>query len=207
MKGFRQFLLRGNVVDLAVGVVIGAAFVGVVAALVKDILSPLIAAVAKLPDFSDWSFVVNGSSYMDFTKFVSMLSSRALFFSRADQFSDQWEGAKTVQNVLRRPTVFGGFAAEAPVFHRALRLHTFISCWHLSDIESAAMWKLYVSQNDGIAVQTTFAGLTQSFTGDENDMHLVHVGKVVYLNYEEATFQEGNTFVPFLHKRLSSSTR
>jgi large conductance mechanosensitive channel len=64
MKGFRQFLLRGNVVDLAVGVVIGAAFAGVVAALVKDILSPLIAAVAKLPDFSDWSFIVNGSKFL-----------------------------------------------------------------------------------------------------------------------------------------------
>jgi len=64
MKGFKQFLLRGNVVDLAVGVVIGAAFTGVVAALVKDILSPLIAAVAKLPDFSDWSFVVNGSKFL-----------------------------------------------------------------------------------------------------------------------------------------------
>jgi large conductance mechanosensitive channel len=72
MKGFKQFLLRGNVVDLAVGVVIGAAFAGVVAALVKDILSPLIAAVAKLPDFSDWSFVVNGSKFL-YGDFLSAL--------------------------------------------------------------------------------------------------------------------------------------
>lgn len=72
MKGFKQFLLRGNVVDLAVGVVIGAAFAGVVAALVKDILSPLIAAVAKLPDFSGWSFVVNGSKFL-YGDFLSVL--------------------------------------------------------------------------------------------------------------------------------------
>ena len=52
LKGFKQFLLRGNVVDLAVGVVIGAAFGGVVTALVKDLLTPLISAIAKQPDFS-----------------------------------------------------------------------------------------------------------------------------------------------------------
>jgi Large-conductance mechanosensitive channel, MscL len=52
MKGFKAFLLRGNVVDLAVGVVIGAAFAGLVGAIVKDLLTPLISAIAKLPDFS-----------------------------------------------------------------------------------------------------------------------------------------------------------
>ena len=64
MKGFKQFLLRGNVVDLAVGVVIGAAFATVVAAVVKDLLTPLIAAIAKLPDFSDLNFTFNGSKFM-----------------------------------------------------------------------------------------------------------------------------------------------
>jgi large conductance mechanosensitive channel len=64
MKGFRQFLLRGNVVDLAVGVVIGAAFGAVVAALVKDLLTPLIAAIAAKPDFSAFSFTVNGSKFL-----------------------------------------------------------------------------------------------------------------------------------------------
>ena len=68
MKGFKQFLLRGNVVDLAVGIVIGAAFAGLVSAIVKDLLTPLIGAVAKLPDFSELSFRINGSkfSYGDF---------------------------------------------------------------------------------------------------------------------------------------------
>ena len=64
MKGFRQFLLRGNVVDLAVGVVVGAAFGTVVSALVKDLLTPLIAAIVKQPDFSAFSFIVNGSKFM-----------------------------------------------------------------------------------------------------------------------------------------------
>jgi large conductance mechanosensitive channel len=61
--GFKQFLLRGNVVDLAVGVVIGAAFGGVVTAFTKDLLTPLIAAIAAKPDFSAIQFTINGSKF------------------------------------------------------------------------------------------------------------------------------------------------
>jgi large conductance mechanosensitive channel len=64
LKEFKQFLLRGNVVDLAVGVVVGAAFGTVVSALVSDVLTPLISAIAKVPDFSGFSFTVNGSTFM-----------------------------------------------------------------------------------------------------------------------------------------------
>jgi large conductance mechanosensitive channel len=64
MKGFKQFLLRGNVVDLAVGVVIGAAFGTVVNAMVKGLLTPLIAAVVKQPDFSAISFTIRGSKFL-----------------------------------------------------------------------------------------------------------------------------------------------
>jgi len=62
--GFKQFLLRGNVVDLAVGVVIGAAFGGVVTAFTKDLLTPLIAAVAGKPDFSTIQYEINGSKIL-----------------------------------------------------------------------------------------------------------------------------------------------
>src|SRR4029079_15930965 len=61
MKGFRQFILRGNVLDLAVAVVMGAAFTAVVTSLVKDVITPLIAAVAGKPDFSGIAISVNGS--------------------------------------------------------------------------------------------------------------------------------------------------
>jgi len=64
MKGFKQFLLRGNVLDLAVAVVIGAAFGAVVTALVKDLLTPLIAAIVGKPDFSAIVFEVNGSKFL-----------------------------------------------------------------------------------------------------------------------------------------------
>ncbi|HMK29513.1 MAG TPA: large conductance mechanosensitive channel protein MscL [Terriglobales bacterium] len=64
MKGFREFLLRGNVVDMAIGVVIGAAFGTVVTAFVKDLLTPLIAALVKKPDFSALSFEINGVKFL-----------------------------------------------------------------------------------------------------------------------------------------------
>lgn len=61
--GFKEFILRGNVVDLAVGIVIGASFGTLINSLVKDILTPLISAIAKVPDFSTLALVINGSTF------------------------------------------------------------------------------------------------------------------------------------------------
>ena len=84
LKGFQQFLLRGNVIDLAVAVVIGGAFGAVVAALVKDILTPLIAAIVGQPDFSAIQFTVNGSKFLigDFINAVVafVLIAAAIYF-------------------------------------------------------------------------------------------------------------------------------
>ncbi|HEY3328885.1 MAG TPA: large conductance mechanosensitive channel protein MscL [Capsulimonadaceae bacterium] len=62
IKEFKEFVLRGNVVDLAVGVVIGGAFGGVVTAFVKDLIMPLIGIAGKM-SFADWSFSINGSKF------------------------------------------------------------------------------------------------------------------------------------------------
>jgi large conductance mechanosensitive channel len=64
MKGFKTFLMRGNVVDLAVGVVIGVAFGALVTAFVKDLMTPLIAALFGKPDFSSLTFTVNNSRFL-----------------------------------------------------------------------------------------------------------------------------------------------
>jgi large conductance mechanosensitive channel len=64
VKGFKTFLLRGNVVDLAVGVVIGVAFGTVITAFVKDLVTPLIAAIGGQPDFSQMSFTINHSQFL-----------------------------------------------------------------------------------------------------------------------------------------------
>jgi large conductance mechanosensitive channel len=74
LKGFKQFLLRGNVVDMAVGIVIGAGFGSVVTGLVKGLLTPFIAAVARQPDFSALTFTINGSKFL-YGEFVNALLS------------------------------------------------------------------------------------------------------------------------------------
>jgi large conductance mechanosensitive channel len=74
LKGFKQFILKGNVVDLAIGVVIGVSFGAVVTALVKDIITPLIAAIGGKPDFSALSFTINHSQFL-FGDFLNNLIS------------------------------------------------------------------------------------------------------------------------------------
>jgi large conductance mechanosensitive channel len=64
MRGFKAFLLRGNVVDLAIAVVIGVAFGAVITAFVKDIITPLIAAIGGKPDFGSLSFTINNSRFL-----------------------------------------------------------------------------------------------------------------------------------------------
>jgi large conductance mechanosensitive channel len=84
MKGFKQFILRGNVLDLAVAVVIGAAFGAVVTALEKDLITPIIAALVGKPDFSNIFFSVNGSKFLigDFINAVVsfLLIAAAVYF-------------------------------------------------------------------------------------------------------------------------------
>ena len=64
MKDLKEFLLRGNLVDMAVGIVIGVAFAAVVTALVADLVTPLIAAIGGKPDFSSLSFTINKSHFL-----------------------------------------------------------------------------------------------------------------------------------------------
>ena len=72
MRGFRAFLLRGNVVDLAVAVVIGVAFTAVITAFVKDLITPLIAAIGGKQDFSQLYFTINNSKFL-FGDFINAI--------------------------------------------------------------------------------------------------------------------------------------
>jgi large conductance mechanosensitive channel len=74
LKEFRDFVLRGNVVELAVAVVIGAAFGAVVTAFVASFITPLIAAIGGKPDFSTLAFTINGSRFTYGAFFNALLS-------------------------------------------------------------------------------------------------------------------------------------
>ena len=84
LREFRAFILRGNLVDLAIAVVVGTAFTAVVNAIVKDLITPLIAAVGGEPNFGDLDFTINGSrfAYGDFLNALVtfLLVSAVLFF-------------------------------------------------------------------------------------------------------------------------------
>jgi large conductance mechanosensitive channel len=84
LKEFRQFILRGSLVDLATAVVIGTAFTAVVNAIVKDLITPLIAAIGGEPNFGELAFTINGSrfAYGDFLNalFTFLIVAAVMFF-------------------------------------------------------------------------------------------------------------------------------
>lgn len=158
----------------------------------------------KVPDSSMliWRF-------MDYTKFVSLLSSKSLFFSRADKFDDPFEGAKGLEvNKVQWDKYYLNFFEEAyrnpPEGHvnqktdleiklEAKRLlsdmndigrndvkRTFINCWHENEVESEAMWKLYTkNMSEGIVIQTTFERLYRALNRNPD----ISIGRVNYIDY------------------------
>ena len=140
--------------------------------------------------------------YMDFTKFVSLLDRRELFFARADKLGDPFEGSFSRVNEALRPTLYAGRLSPQVLqgfadHMRELRRFTLISCWHQSLHESAAMWRLYASETDGIAIKTDFGSFKQSLKSSED----IYIGKINYVDYKEYFIPENNLFAPFLHKR------
>lgn len=83
-KGFKEFIIRGNAIDLAVGIVVGASFTSVVNSLVKGLITPLIGAIARVPDFSGLYFIFRESKFM-YGEFINtlisfILSAAAIYF-------------------------------------------------------------------------------------------------------------------------------
>lgn len=144
--------------------------------------------------------------YMDLTKFLSLLENRSLFFPRADQFDDPYEGAFSRAGValLRDPMTNGGLPQE--VVDRMLkhsedvRRQMFISCWFASEHESAAMWKLYLQSPEGVAIQADHDNLATAL--DRSPLR-VRTTMVKYVDYDRVAIPFGNLFFPFVHKRLS----
>lgn len=142
--------------------------------------------------------------YMDFTKFVSLLDERALFFARADQLGDPFEGATPTNNIKSRYASLKSELSEKEILMYEhlmveLRRFTLISCWHESSHESEAMWKIYSSANSGIAIKTNFDSFVASFITDEQ----MHLGKVNYIDYDSEKIPDDDLLSPYLHKRKS----
>jgi hypothetical protein len=148
--------------------------------------------------------------YMDFTKLVSMLESQSLFLARADRLGDSFEGSyplPTFNSRLPPPDDVPADEREAYVLgvhHRAVANRQqpkfmAVSCWHMNQYESAAMWRLYLKSDEGLAIQTRYATLREAVT----DETISFMGVVRYIDYEKQWFQEGNVLTAFMHKRRS----
>lgn len=148
--------------------------------------------------------------YMDFTKLVSLIDSRRLFFTRADKFEDPFEGSWPRINVLARQQApadlpdasrenYLNAMASLGRFTKQYVKRNAINCWHMNEHESAAMWKLYLKSDEGIAVQSTYTKLRSSITDNEP----VYLGVVKYIDYESEWIDAGNAMTAFVHKRKS----
>ena len=139
--------------------------------------------------------------YMSFTKFVSLLAKRSLFFTRADKLGDPFEGSLSIVTIQRRPVVHQNIPEEYRTLlanHiKDLRRHVLVSCWHENEQESDAMWKLYAGYGEGIAIKTDFRSLKHSLTGTE----AVHIGRVNYVDYETTYIRENEPLAALMHKR------
>lgn len=132
--------------------------------------------------------------YMNFAKYSSLLDRRSLFFARADTLDDPFEGSVTEAT----PRLPGEHSGGLVALRRAMRSNVFVNCWHESDEESAAMWKLY-ARDAGIAVRSTFANLAKSIQTKQP----IYIGRIRYIDYVMDPMPTGNAFTPFLHKRKS----
>ena len=148
--------------------------------------------------------------YMDFTKFVALLDNKSLWFTRADRFQDPFEGSYPKMNIIARANIPGVSDEEDPIITRLVKgssdvrrnwtHYVAINCWHMGEHESAAMWSLYLKSNEGIAIQSTYQRLRDSFSQAEAD---VYIGKVTYIDYEHEAIENADILSPFLHKRAS----
>lgn len=84
--------------------------------------------------------------------------------------------------------------------NRFFTLSSFISCWHMNQGESAAMWKIYSDTPNGLAIQSQFGDLCEAFSATPKS---VYIGAVRYIDYSEDRIESHNAFGPILHKRKS----
>ena len=171
------------------------------------------------------SFDIKFWRYMDFTKYVSMLDSNSLYFSRADLLGDSFEGSSSRANLELRPQVYKemieemskanpvnqdagtGWLDEWSRIIESGRQWLFVNSWHMNEYESAAMWRLYAKTDEAIAVQSTYARLRDCLPSEidvgRQDPSEAYIGEVQYIDYDTDWLPEGNTFYPIVHKRKS----
>lgn len=159
--------------------------------------------------------------YMSFTKFIYLLDRSALYFGRVDKLGDPFEGSFGQRNLsgeLRPEEMIPVFESMVPGSKRTgwhVRTtqerewayktgqgSTFANCWHMNEHESAAMWSVYSRLGEGIAIQSTYHRLRDSFISEDHDQR-VNIGIVTYVDYDVDAVPESSLLYPYLFKRKS----
>jgi hypothetical protein len=146
--------------------------------------------------------------YMDFQKFVSLLDKQALFFGKVQMLQDNYEGTLPVFASLVKASASklssngnNTYSNYVDNFLKLLKATTLVNTWHINDVESAAMWHLYSNNNAGIAIQSTYQRLSESFRNNKEDV--VWISTVKYIDYNKDLSGLSNIFEAFTCKRLS----
>jgi hypothetical protein len=152
--------------------------------------------------------------YMDLGKYLAMLDRRSLYFARATHLGDPFEGSTPAQMVAEREYVRANKNTDpklAPYkdtpdaalnwahIPKQLVASYLVSCWHMNEHDSAAMWKLYSSSSEAVSIRSTYRRLRQSVPKN------VMIGEVNYINYQTQRFSPSNGMNFIMHKRMSFS--
>ena len=102
---------------------------------------------------------------MSFAKYCSLLQSKQLYFASTDSFDDQWEGSHDLWSAAGIELIsffnkvkWNGMSLKdfSSEWNRWIRGWTYVNCWHMSDVDSEAMWKLYANDEGAVAIQSTY---------------------------------------------------
>jgi len=147
--------------------------------------------------------------YLDFTKFLDLISSRQMFFCRSDQLGDPFEGSFPRKRVEKQKQI-AKMRQRAEEFEKGLRLYeaagiefrkyVFVNCWHMSDCESAALWRLYLKSGEGIAIRSTRNRLGAAFANSKLGVWQVPIW---YIDYNADDPPIPTRWAPFRYKRKS----
>ncbi len=164
--------------------------------------------------------------YINLAKFADLIQTKTLFFTRADflREMDKHEGRYLTnfshqlnemlsKKIIQLPDNFPmpvemhlSLQAQMDTYNEQKAIkQNFINCWHMSEFENFAMWKIY-SELFGVSIQSTYQRLCDSFIGDKwnfyNEKSKIYIGEVIYIDRNRSVIPQNFGFWPYMHKSI-----
>lgn len=149
--------------------------------------------------------------HMDFEKYKSLISRKSLYFARLHEFEDHFEGSfcatKILKSDFKHPNISESDKAVWKQNVEENKKYMAVNCWHLSEYESDAMWKIYAKDDKGIAIQSTYGCLCEALQNANKKLHYPQqINRVKYIDHFTELFRDGGAMWMFdgvLHKYKS----